>query len=278
MSTAKRFNKPIQFLQDLSITGTGTNATMSSLRATNVSVTNVTVSSILGNNLALTNVTGTNMIFTNATVSSILGTNLSGTNATIASILGTNLLSTNITANSVLLTNIVGTNMTVSSVIGSNLSITNVTVGVLSATGNSNTIGSIVTTGGNVGIGVNPSYTLHVSGDIFATGDVTAFSDRRLKTDIEPVTGALEKTHQLRGVYYTHNNHRGVGLIAQEVQDILPEVVATKGEYLGIAYGNISGLLIEAIKELNTKFMNEVSELKRANEELKQQLLQLSNK
>jgi hypothetical protein len=111
-------------------------------------------------------------------------------------------------------------------------------------------------TSGNVGImTTSPSYPLHVSGDIYATGDVISFSDARLKSDVETITGALDKVSNMRGVYYTNLNTqtRETGVIAQEIMDVLPEVVADRGEYLGVAYGNIVGVLIEAIKELKAK-------------------------
>ncbi len=113
-----------------------------------------------------------------------------------------------------------------------------------------------LSTGANIGIGTTtPSYPLHVSGDIYATGDVISFSDARLKTDVITIENALEKVSSLRGVYYTNanTNTRETGVIAQEIAEILPEVVADKGEYLGVAYGNIVGILIEAIKELKDK-------------------------
>lgn len=111
-------------------------------------------------------------------------------------------------------------------------------------------------TSGNVGImTTSPSYPLHVSGDIYATGDVISFSDARLKTDVQTINNALDKVNNMRGVYYTNTNTqtRETGVIAQEIMDVLPEVVADRGEYLGVAYGNIVGVLIEAIKELKAK-------------------------
>jgi hypothetical protein len=121
----------------------------------------------------------------------------------------------------------------------------------------SNTNGSLIfATSGNVGIGTStPGYKLSVSGEIFATGDIIAFSDQLLKTDVSTVSNALDKVNALRGVYYTmkKTGKRGLGVIAQEVQQVLPEIVDSKEEYLGVAYGNIAGVFIEAIKELSEK-------------------------
>ena len=118
--------------------------------------------------------------------------------------------------------------------------------------------------GGNVGIGTSTvSYKLDVSGTIRATGDVIAYSDARVKDNIETITDALTKVTSLRGVSYTRKDSedksRKVGVIAQEVLDILPEVVQQddSGNY-SVAYGNIVGVLIEAIKELKA----EINELK----------------
>jgi hypothetical protein len=105
---------------------------------------------------------------------------------------------------------------------------------------------------GNVGIGNSlPSAKLHVTGDILASGNVTAYSDAALKSHVCTISGALEKVRALRGVSYTKDGEQGIGVIAQEVQTILPEVVSKHGEYLSVAYGNIVGVLIEAIKELS---------------------------
>jgi hypothetical protein len=108
---------------------------------------------------------------------------------------------------------------------------------------------------GRVGIGTSgPAYALDVLGTIRATGDVIAFSDARVKDNVETITGALSKVKSLRGVSYTRNDSEDkslkIGIIAQEVLKVLPEVVQQddQGKY-SVAYGNMVGLLIEAIKE-----------------------------
>ena len=108
------------------------------------------------------------------------------------------------------------------------------------------------------------SYALYVSGAIYSTGDIVAYSDRRKKTDIVTIDSALSKVKEMRGVFYTRIDDeekvRQVGVIAQEMNDVLPEAVtyaADVDEY-GVKYGNIVGVLIEAIKEQQ----KEIDELK----------------
>jgi hypothetical protein len=107
------------------------------------------------------------------------------------------------------------------------------------------------TTTGNVGIGItNPIYTLHVVGDIYASSDITAFSDKRYKTDLLVIKNALDKVERLTGYTYTLNGNRSAGLLAQDVLEVLPEVVkGTENTNYSLAYGNLIGLVIEAIKE-----------------------------
>jgi hypothetical protein len=96
----------------------------------------------------------------------------------------------------------------------------------------------------------------YVAGALYATGDITAYSDERIKKDIFTIPDALAKVEALRGVMYVRkdNEKAGTGVIAQEVEKILPEVVVEDHEGMkGVAYGNMVGLLIEAIKELNAK-------------------------
>jgi len=98
--------------------------------------------------------------------------------------------------------------------------------------------------------------SISVSGSITATGDITAYSDARLKADVETITGALDRVRKLRGVTFSRRDtgNRGVGLIAQELARIVPEAVMTHEDgLLSVAYGNLVGVLIEAVKDLADK-------------------------
>ena len=101
------------------------------------------------------------------------------------------------------------------------------------------------------------------NGNVTATADVTAYSDVSLKTNIELISKALDKVDQINGVTFERTdidtNVRHAGVIAQDVQKVLPEVVREGSDgKLTVAYGNLVGLLVEAIKELR----QEVNELK----------------
>ena len=105
---------------------------------------------------------------------------------------------------------------------------------------------------GNDGGSSVTALTLDMSAAGAATfnNDITAFSDERLKSDIRTIDNALNLVGDMRGVYFNRDGVAGTGVIAQEIQNILPEVVHDKQEYLSVAYGNMVGVLIEAIKEL----------------------------
>ena len=106
---------------------------------------------------------------------------------------------------------------------------------------------------GHVGIGgaADANNELKVHGSILATNDITAFSDRRLKSKIERIEGALDKVCALGGYTFTMNDKPSTGLIAQEVLEVLPEAVHGSEEtHYSLAYGNMIGLLVEAVKEL----------------------------
>jgi hypothetical protein len=101
------------------------------------------------------------------------------------------------------------------------------------------------------------SYT----GSFTATGDITAYSDDTLKTNVQVIDGALGKVEAIRGVTFDRisDGSTSTGVIAQELKAVLPEAVHTDAEGVhSVAYGNITGLLIEAVKELSAQ----VEELK----------------
>lgn len=97
-------------------------------------------------------------------------------------------------------------------------------------------------------------FQMDMSGNLTMAGDVTAYSDARVKTDVETITGALNKVSQLRGVSYkrtdSDDTRTKIGVIAQETLPVVPEVVNQDnfGMY-NVSYGNFAGLFIEAIKE-----------------------------
>ena len=107
--------------------------------------------------------------------------------------------------------------------------------------------------------GSTTRFTFNDNGAFTATGDITAFSDARLKDNVQTIDGALDKVAAMRGVTYHKDGKQGTGVIAQEMQEVMPEVVMQNDEYLSVAYGNLVGVLIEAVKELKA----EVEELKK---------------
>ena len=115
-----------------------------------------------------------------------------------------------------------------------------------------------VVAGGGEKLEVNTSGVI-VTGTIVASSNITAYSDERLKSNVETIPNALEKVNALRGVSFDKDGERGLGVIAQEVEKVLPELVLDGEEYKSVAYGNMVGVLIEAIKELT----KEVEDLKK---------------
>ena len=94
------------------------------------------------------------------------------------------------------------------------------------------------------------------------------YSDIRYKTNIRPISNALDKINQLEGVYFNwkSNNIQEIGLIAQQVEPIIPEVVTTDNEgYKGIDCGKLTSLLIQGIKEQQIQIesqQQQINELK----------------
>ena len=121
-----------------------------------------------------------------------------------------------------------------------------------------------------VGVGgaSDATYELKVKGDVGATGDIVAYisSDKRLKDNIQPIEGALDKVSQISGNTFDWNEEKqniykgkDYGVIAQEIQEVMPELVDTRDNgYLAVKYDKIVPLLIESIKELK----KEIEELK----------------
>jgi hypothetical protein len=132
----------------------------------------------------------------------------------------------------------------------------------------------------SLGVGTAASGT---SGEIRATNDVTAYySDERLKDFHGNIDSALDKVNQLNGYYFTENetakelgydnDKRQVGVSAQEVEAVLPEVVAEapiSDEYLTVKYEKLAPLFIEAIKEIDKKYQDKIDMLMEEIEKLK---------
>jgi len=108
---------------------------------------------------------------------------------------------------------------------------------------------------GYVGIGTSsPAHPLHVIGDIYATGNVTAYSDVRNKKNLKTIEDPVSKIEKINGYTYEKDGIAYTGLVAQELLEVLPEAVSGSEELgYGIAYGNMAGIFVEAIKELNSK-------------------------
>lgn len=121
--------------------------------------------------------------------------------------------------------------------------------------------------GVRIGFGENDTanqsstYRLQVSGQIYSSSNITAYSDKRAKENIKPISGALDKVLDMQGVYYNmkkehaaeHEDHtrQRIGVLAQDIQNILPEVVSycEEDDRYSVDYGNITAILIEAIKD-----------------------------
>ena len=173
----------------------------------------------------------------------------------------------------------------------------------------SNQVRVIVTNNGNMGVGVfNESSTppilplekLHIMGNIIATGTITScYSDKRLKTFTSNISNSLDIISNLNGYYYHPNeaalkagfeNEKQIGLSAQEVQSVLPEIVkiapfdmardddgnitSKSGKsYLTICYERLGPVFVEAIKELT----GQIKELKEENETIKKDIESIKN-
>jgi len=139
---------------------------------------------------------------------------------------------------------------------------------------------------GDVGIGLtSPSYELHVAGDIAATGDVLALSDRRVKTNVRPIgiESALARVLRMQGVTYNRSDvdptdddavdRDHIGFVAQDLMEVVPEVVSydAKSDLYSVNYGNMVALMAEAIKGLASKNDRQSAEIERQSAEIERQ-------
>lgn len=112
-------------------------------------------------------------------------------------------------------------------------------------------------TGSNVGIGTSsPQYPLHVQGAIYSSADVYTFSDARFKSNLEIISNAVDKVKALTGYTFDleGSDVRHTGLIAQDVRGVLGEATTVDSDgRLGVSYGNLAGLFIEAIKDIERR-------------------------
>jgi len=117
---------------------------------------------------------------------------------------------------------------------------------------------------GSVGVNVEPSYTFDVAGPAHASSFPTS-SDARFKKNVRQLKNVLNKLTQVRGVSFEWNEkydslgrstgHNEIGVIAQELEEVFPELVTTwgDGDYRAVDYGRLTAVLTEAIKELSAR-------------------------
>jgi len=115
--------------------------------------------------------------------------------------------------------------------------------------------------------GSTTRFSFDDAGHFTASGNITANSDITLKENIETIPNALDKVLNLRGVEYDRidieGNPHHIGVIAQEIEEVIPEVVSTNDEGIkSVAYGNIIGVLIEAVKEQQKQINDLKDEIK----------------
>jgi hypothetical protein len=226
------------------LTATSGITTLGTLNTGNTTVTSGNLSITSGN---LTATAGTTTLGTlNTGNTTVTSGNLSITSGNLTAAAGTTTLGT--------------LNTGTTTVTSGNLSITS---GNLTATAGTTTLGTLnagttIVTSGNLTVNTGD---INVSvGNIYAQGNITAGSDIRFKTNITKLINSLSTVKSLTGVSYNmvnnKNDSRQIGLIAQDVERVLPEVVFTdtsSEQFKSVSYGNIVAILIEAIKELSDK-------------------------
>lgn len=117
------------------------------------------------------------------------------------------------------------------------------------------------TTNERVGVGTTvPSSTLQVSGTITCS-DINSTSDIKLKEDIHSIKDPLDKVMKISGVRFRwkENKDEAIGVIAQDIEEIIPEVVKNSSDIKTVNYNGLIGVLIEAVKEQQ----HQIEELKK---------------
>jgi hypothetical protein len=138
----------------------------------------------------------------------------------------------------------------------------------------------VINNSGNLGIGTtSPSYKLHVAGDAMANHWYTS-SDSRLKENITPLTNAIDKVSALRGIYFNLKGEspskREVGVIAQEVEAMLPEVVSEDAQgYKSVDYSKLTPLLIEATKAQQVQIEGQQAQIEEQRAQIESQQVQI---
>ena len=103
----------------------------------------------------------------------------------------------------------------------------------------------------------SPSGTFTLTGDLVVSGNVTSQSDETLKENIKEIEGALDTIKKVSGKMFTmksdESKKENIGFIAQELEQHLPNVVFTDSDGIkSVSYGNVTAILVEAIKELDS--------------------------
>ena len=127
--------------------------------------------------------------------------------------------------------------------------------------GGASTASVVINTNGNLGIGTtSPSYMLHVNGSVAGVGAYNALSDIRYKKDVKSLAHSLAKVLAIRGVTYKwidedkYGSQTQIGVIAQEIEKIVPEVVTTGSDGVKrVKYTDLIPLVIEAMQEQNAE-------------------------